>query len=342
MNTRNCFLLILCLLPAHFAAAQKLMRWLEADLDTNYVENHAEDLTFRLYGSRKFTYFDMNDRNLKKEVMYRPNSNNNVGFGANYKWLGLNIGFKLPFLNNDDDKYGSTRYLDLQSHLYLRRMVVDFYGQYYEGYYESDRRGIAGGPSTVTAIRPDIRSLDWGLNVQYIFNADRFSYRAAFLQNEYQKKSAGSLMAGGEIFSWDVQGDSSLVPFEMREMGFFEGSPFKRTRAVGIAANIGYAYTLVIRKHFFITASLLASGGVNQTIFRFSDGRPSDKGWGWLFNNTVRFAAGYNSSKFFAGIHYTDMLSRSESPIPRTHQAFGSGNLRFSVARRFSLRKPLF
>lgn len=339
MNIRCVVLVLVLSLSASAASAQqRLKRLLQTENDSAYIEDHTEDLTVRLFGSRKYTYYDMVDKRLKEEVLYRPNTSNNIGFGVNYKFIGINIGFKLPFINNDDDKYGKTKYLDLQSHLYLRKLVIDFYGQYYKGYYLANRRFN----SQVLSLRPDMYNTDLGLNVQYIFNDKRFSYRAAYLQNEYQKKSAGSFIVGGEVFAWKMKGDSALIPSDLGVEGFFDNEPFHKTSSVSIAANVGYAHTFVIKKYFFITASLTGSAGVNHTVLNYLDGRNKRREFGWQLNNTVRLSAGYNSSKYFAGIHYVDMVTRSESPVNRTYQTFGTGNFRFSVAKRFALKKPLF
>lgn len=344
MKVLPVILLIVCLIPARVTTAQKIMRLLQVENDSNYVEDHTEDLTVRLFGSRKYTYYDMKDRGLKEKVLYRPNASNNVGFGFNYKFIGVNFAFNFPFINHDNDKYGKTKYLDLQAHLYLRKLVVDFYGQYYKGYYEAMpvKRISNAFARNPVSFRPDIQNRDLGLHVQYIFNDKRFSYRAAFMQNEYQKKSAGSFLVGGEVFAWQLRGDSALVPAHFNVPGFFNDDPFRGTYTVSFAANAGYAYTLVLAKYFFVTASVSASAGLNHTRLRYSDGRSSTKGWGWQFNNTVRFAAGYNSSYYYVGLHYTDMLTRSDAPLPQAHQVFGTGNLRFSIARRLALKKKIF
>ncbi|MGN7720958.1 DUF4421 domain-containing protein [Chitinophaga sp. 22620] len=320
-----------------------ILEWLRTDNDSNYVEDHANDLTVRLLGSRKYTYWNIRDKEIDEVVHYRPNANNNVGFGFNYKWLGVNFAFNLPFINDDDDKYGKTKFLDLQSHLYLRKLAVDFYGQYYEGFYEAEaaKRVSNAIAQRALSFRPDIINRDLGLNVQYIFNDKRFSYRAAFLQNEYQKKSAGSFLAGAEIFIWEMRGDSALAPPEALADGFYDGLPFTRTSQLSLAVNAGYAYTLVIAKHFFVTASLTGSAGANRTVFRFNGARPRESGFNWQLNNTVRFAAGYNSSYYYFGVHYTDMATLGGTPVPRTNQTFGTGNLRLSIVKRFKLKKTI-
>ncbi|RAJ02462.1 uncharacterized protein DUF4421 [Chitinophaga skermanii] len=342
---RGCFIVALLLLLVFNCQAQtdRKTNWFNSPMDSNYVEDHTEDLTVRLYGSRKYTYFDIVDHGEKSELLYKPNSNMNVGVGFNYKFIGINIGFNLPFINDDDDRYGKTKYLDLQSHLYLRKMVIDFYGQYYKGYYLANPKGTISNymPADGFPKRPDIYNLDIGASAQYIFNNKRFSYRAAYLQNEYQKKSAGSFMLGGEVFAFMVRGDSSLIPRNMQNENFYDGIHYDKTKVFSLAVNGGYAYTLVFDSHFFITASLSGAVGMNSTRLYFPGGTHTTE-MGWQLNTTVRFSAGYNSSKFFAGVHYVDMKTRSETPIQRTYQTFGTGNFRVSIARRFGLKKPLF
>lgn len=336
-------IMMLCCAGGANAQNGRVFKWLATENDSNYVEDHTKDLTVRLLGSRKYTYWNMRDNNIGEVVQYRPNANNNVGFGFNYKWLGVNIAVNLPFINDDDDKYGDTKFLDLQAHLYLRKFVADFYGQYYQGFYhaETGRRISNGIAQKAISFRPDIINRDLGLTIQYIFNDKRFSYRAAFLQNEYQKKSAGSFIVGGEMLIWEMRGDSSLVPAAALQDGFYDGLPFTRTSQLNAAVNAGYAYTLVIARHFFVTASLTLAAGANRTVFRFSDGRPQDNGLGWQLNNTVRFAAGYNSSEYYFGLHYTDMGARGSTPVAKTSQTFGTGNIRVSLVKRFVLKKPL-
>jgi hypothetical protein len=321
---------------------QNVPNWFKSTADSNYIEDHTHDITFRLYGSRKYTYYDIVDTKTNRKIEYRPNSNFNVGFGFNYKWLGINLGFNLPFINDNDDKYGKTKYLDLQSHVYLRKLVIDFYGQYYKGYYLDNPKKVLRdyNPAMGFPLRPDLYNLDLGLSVQYILNDQRFSYRAAYLQNEYQKKSAGSFIMGGEIFAVKIKADSSLVPTNIADSSFLRDQHYYRTGIISAAINAGYAYTFVYQKHLFLTLSLTGGLGINHTTLYMVDGYTSRDG-GWQLNNTIRVSAGYNSTKYFAGIHYVSMITRSEMPIPHTFQTFGTGNFRVSLVRRFTLKGPI-
>lgn len=342
---------------------KRATKWLETENDSNYIEEHTKDITFRVFGSRKYNNYDIVDNSIvdgsitdngivnssnSKEVLYRPNTPFNVGVGFNYRFLAINIAFNLPAINKETGEYGQTKMLDLQTHIYTRKLVVDFYGQIYKGYYIANTRklisgglGTNAGSNNVEMIRPDARNVNIGLNVQYVFNAKRFSYRAAYLQNDYQKKSAGSFLVGGEVFGVRMKGDSGLIPSYIQKTGFFNDENFYRTRILSAAANAGYAHTFVIKQHWFTTLSLSGSLGVNYTVMNRVANTDLRKA-GLQYNNNVRISFGYNSSRYFAGIHYVYLTTRSQSPVPDTYQTMGAGNFRISLARRFTLKKQLF
>lgn len=332
----------------HFAMGQsssfinKIGDWFHTENDSAYIEDHTKDLTTRFVGTRKYNYYDIIDRKRNTEVLYRPNTPFNVGFGFNYKFIGINVAFNLPFINSTD-RYGKTKALDLQAHYYLRKLVVDFYGQRYKGYYIANSRGLLNGfdEKGPLPVRPDIRNLNIGMSVEYVFNDKRFSYRAAYLQNEYQKKSAGSFLIGGELFTARMKGDSSLIPHNITNQDFINGITYSGTSIFSAAANAGYAYTFVYKQHFFLTLSLSGGLGGNYTRL-FRDDENDLRKFGLQLNTNVRASFGYNSSKYFAGIHYVNLTTRSQSPIENSMQNIGAGNFRISLAKRFGLKRQLF
>lgn len=338
------FCCLSCFVCAHTKAQSALLSWLKTETDTAYVQDYTDKVTFRFYGSRKFNSYDIMDTRQKKDIKYRPNSPFNIGFGANYKFLGLNLGFNLPFVNRHNDKYGKTKYLDLQTHIYLRKLVVDFYGQSYKGYYVANPVEVFGKAYAAQhpyPQRPDIRSLAFGLGGQYVFNDKRFSYRAPNLQNEYQKKSAGSFLAGGDIFYVQVAGDSSLVPSNLADTAFLHDIHYYKSNIMSTTASVGYAYTFVYKAHWFLSLSVTGGLGINRTKLFLENGDIT-RDFGWQINNNIRASLGYNSPLYFAGIHYVANTNRSEMSLPNTFQTFSAGNFRVSMVRRFTLKHKLF
>ncbi len=100
----------LCLV-AKDTSAQKF-QWLKTENDTSYITDLTQDLTVRLYGSKKYTGYRLRDWKAKESLVYRPNGPLNFGFGFNYKYLGINFGFNLPFVNKNDLN-GETKFIDL-------------------------------------------------------------------------------------------------------------------------------------------------------------------------------------------------------------------------------------
>ena len=324
--------------------SQGFFKKLSGENDTNYVASYLDHLTARLYTSIKSAGITLEDNRSNQQIQYHPNEPIILGIGANYGILGLNIGFNLPFINQDDEKYGKTDYLDLQTHIYLRPLTVDLYMQYYKGYHQTDPNDWYTDWPTIDTlpIRPDIRSTSLGLNTQYIFNNKKFSYRAPFLQNEWQKKSAGSFLAGVNIFFVDSKGDSSLIPSAGGDSTFFDGLHFSQYRFFNAGVTAGYAHTFVVKQHFFLTMSLVGgfSGG-GSWLYTSEESEIDRSGFTLAGNITGRIAIGYNSKRFFVGLSYLGIFVRNQSPIEQTVLGYETGMFRFNLVYRFKLKKDM-
>ncbi|MCH5690407.1 DUF4421 domain-containing protein [Niabella sp. W65] len=64
--------------------------------------------------------------------------------------------------------------------------------------------------------RPDIETRLYGTTVNLIQNSRKFSAQAAFLLDAWQRKSAGSLLYGGEFFYGSAKGDSAFIPSQLK------------------------------------------------------------------------------------------------------------------------------
>ncbi len=90
-----------------------------------------------------------------------------------------------------------------------------------------------------------MRSNILGITVQYLFNFSRYSYKAAFQQNEFQKRSAGSPIAGLEAYWMQGMTDSLMVAGNIPQSGFMDNNPFNQSDILNVGINGGYAYTFV-------------------------------------------------------------------------------------------------
>lgn len=309
-------------------------------LDTSYVADYHNELIIRTFGSRKYTIFSLQDKGYAEKLKYLPNSPFNVGLGFNYKMIGINLGFNLPIIN-ETSKYGKTNFIDLQSHAYGRKLIVDFYLQRYKGYYLADNVVINFNNYDKVYIRPDLATLNFGVEIQYLLNWNKFTFRGAFLQNEIQLKSAGSPIIGAFVGLVNIKADSSVIPKDLKYIDYFNNYNFYKSSIRTSNFSIGYGYTLVLPYHFFLTAAASAGLGFNTTLLQ-QRGMGSTAHLGSSVAGTLRLGLGYNSRRFFSGIHFVGTRYSHNTPIQYARQEFAAGNFRMSFAYRFTLKKKLF
>ncbi|HUR65617.1 MAG TPA: DUF4421 domain-containing protein, partial [Chitinophagaceae bacterium] len=238
--------LILCFLTV---SAQKLVN------DSSYYERYPDKLTIRLYAAQKFAKFTITPSNNQTDIEYKANTKLNLGIGFTYRNISANIFYGFAFLNKDTAK-GETKGLDLQLQLYPRRWAIDLIALFPKGYYISPKGYASSSPNTYYH-RPDVQLKLISVAAYKVPNKEKFSYRAAVKLSEWQKRSAGSPLYGGTIYYGTAKGDSALVPKRI-ESGFPQKG-ITNINFMALGAGGGYAYTLVIAKHFFITASAIAN-----------------------------------------------------------------------------------
>lgn len=298
------------------------------DRDTNYIQPYTKMITGRAYLSQKYTIFGIDGAGGFREIQYRPNTKLSVGVGATYRALTLNVGYGFSFLNPGKEK-GKTKYLDLQTHLYGAKWRFDLFGQFYKGYFIFPR-GYGSSDINTFYKRPDLNVKEMGVSAYQIYNSKRFSYRAAFLQSEWQKKSAGSFLLGGSITYGKIRGDSAIVPAALA--ADYPQKDIEQVRYIEVGPGAGYAYTLVWKEHWFITASATLSldlGFVEETI------KEINKFTRQISPNFMfRSGIGYNSSNWNLNFFWVSNRTAISGQFPQGGYHVNTGNYRLAVAKR--------
>ena len=301
-------------------------------IDSGYYITYPDKLMLRLYLSQKFAPFTISASNNNKDLNYKTNSKLNLGVGATYRSLTLNLSYGFKFLNKDKGK-GTTKGLDFQFHLYPRKWAIDVLGTFLKGYYldPKDNNGL----NLINYYqRPDFKRDVIGFSVFRVPNTGKFSYRAALTQNDWQTKSAGSLLYGGEAYYGIIKGDSALVPNEV--INNFPQAGINKINFFSIGPGIGYAYTLVIDKNFFITGSAIGSLDVNfSTEERTGDKK---KKVSLIPGGVYKGAIGYNSSNWSISANITGNALYTGSASSSKEYFLPTGNLRLIVAKKLGLK----
>lgn len=334
------FVLYFFIFPAHAKAqTYDTLNKVYSDYITSY-KNSAFGLQF--ITSNKYTRFQLQyfpNPSTERIMKFRPNESTHLGFGIDYRWLGLRLAFAMPFLKNDDNKYGKTRQLDLQAHVYSRKFITDAYWQSYRGFYIENPLHFNPdwNESFAYPSRRDIRTQTVGASLNYVFNNERLSMQSSFKQTEWQKKSAGSVLTGANFSYFHLRADSSIVAVPRNNL-FNDSSEITNVNISQIGWTIGYVYTLVIKRHFFGTLSLNPGMALQTSRTRTEDQNKETRLLKFAFFGNGRFSFGYNGESYFCGIMAVwDRYTLNASSILRMQ--YSNGMFRFFFGKRFGFRK---
>lgn len=308
------------------------------DFDTTYVESYYNDLIVRVYSANRNNFVHFEDLAEELDLKYRPNDYFDLGAGINYKWFGLNVGSKIARLSDDDQIYGKTSSLGLQSYLYARRFTVDVMAMRTRGYYLKlenalVEKQIAGEEYYK---RRDLGTKNIGVNLNYVLNHSRFSYKAAFKQNELQKKSAGSVIAGGGFYLLTVKADSVIVPRGIGDKYFTEWRELDAFKCYSINGNLEYAYSWVPMKGWIATASYRLSMGLQKNIWQLDDVR-KDRQVKLSRSGMIRLSAGHHFPGFYLGVSYVRYQQNSVMRMNSLKVMNGTNFTEFTLSKRIRL-----
>ena len=307
VDTRTFRSFVFCLLFPWVAVHSQTAPRRVLAVDTLYVRDFSSRPTLRLYGSHKYNSMAVKSSAGFTDIRFRPNGNYNIGVGASYRKLTLNIGFPIPFVNNDADKKGRTRFLDAQATLHTNKQSSNLFLQVFKGYYIASHPAVRIGWEQPTAFpyRPDLVQFNIGLSSLRIVDHEHFSYRATFNQDAWQQRSKGSWLYGGYATCYVLKADSSLVPQALRNE-FNSGSVISKGVFVDLGPMGGYVHTFVHRRHWFLTLSGAVGAGpsLQRTQFPAVEGGSIrvDFGPGW--HAQWRAGIGYNSRYRYVGFLY--------------------------------------
>jgi hypothetical protein len=272
----------------------------EDSVENSYVGNFRKNFMVKTFLATRNLTFNIRSRaGQRKSITYSPNGNYFLGAGFFYKKLGLELAFKLPVSDRNNEKYGRTRYLDLQSNLYGNKFGGDLTYQRYRGFYPREPALLDSTwrPGRNYPYRSDITARNIAASAFYIFNHERFSYKAAYTQTEKQKQSAGSFIVMAAFSHMLFDGNQDLLPGN--EMGKpEENTSFQWGKVFNTSILPGYAYTYVL-DDFYFSASVHLGGGFQYKNYMINNQHQQQ--FSLARKNHIKVAGGYNGHRWMAG-----------------------------------------
>lgn len=141
-----------------------------------------------------------------------------------------------------------------------------------------------------------------GLTAYYFFNNRRYAQAAAYCYSKYQKRSAGSWLAGISLQHFDVRFDVDQLSEEAR-VYITTQADAPRILYNDYCLLVGYAHNWVLGRKWLLNVTLTPYIGYRYNHFHSDDGMAS----ALSLNLRGRIGAVYNHKKFFVGIQgYAD------------------------------------
>lgn len=272
----------------------------------------------------------------KKSIEYRPNEAPSIGLKLQHKWLGF--AFTYGPKRIQDAAKGTSAYYNFLINSYGKKSGFDVYYVSNKGYYIGNKKVMEDLNVTVPYIlRPDLETKGVGFNAYYIFNNRKFSYRSSFIQNEIQRKTAGSFLVTLSGSYYAMKADSSVV-LDIYHNQIELISQIKSGNFYTAGVLPGYAITLVGLKRFYVTFSLswgplyqIQSYTVDKTDMKVSRNL-------WITRGLGRVSAGYNAPYFYAG--FSAVGDNYHIPLGAGNQLqYSVGNLQVFIGTRLKFPK---
>jgi hypothetical protein len=297
--------------------------------DSAYIADYKDLLTARIFLLYQDASFAVLPGSSEK-LFYTPNVSGRIGIAGFYKWFGLGLSLGNSILKRSTTTYGNTSVLDLRVNAYGRSVAAELYMQNLKGFYIRNFKDPGGNFYKI----PDMQIFALGLTGYYIYNHQRFSIRSAFIQNERQKKSAGSIIIRPAFLYYKLTSDNGIIPagiinatgirseFRLREGEFFS-----------FGFSPGYSYTLVLFKDVYLNAALFP--GILWQHYNYETNQGSFTDANFTFTLSWRAALGYNTDNWYIGAGIVSGFDKIPGWIGNSTFYYDIAQVRFWVGTRF-------
>jgi hypothetical protein len=272
------------------------------DADSGYVKKYFLKNDFRLiYGGQgnNLALGSTRDDETKVNGNLYTNTNDYIGLGITYKWLDGDLTFALP---------GTTYLKEERSNLTQFKLGISYTQRKlaFRAYYSDSKGMIISGADNEFQSEPSLHETKFGLQVIYLFNALKYSYRASMYQSEYQVKTAGSFLLRAEPFFRNLGTKSgSMIPSAFDSPSRFgEQAGLEYVKAPGLLILPGYGINFVIpNSNFFFSPILFAGLGIAQNMYKTTNDNGSFTSIEYAANFNLN--AGYNGSRQYLKFQFT-------------------------------------
>lgn len=284
------------------------------EIDAAYIDRFKTKLNFKLllnqndfrYSTAPISSVVYSKSDLKNAQLnygsYIPFS---AGFAFNFMFGGFGYDFRFTKKYFNPANKEVTDFKDFKLNILGRKVSFEgFYDSYKHNYYSRNTHFFREIPMYDS----NLNSRHWGLSMRIVTNDTRFSYKAAFAQTEFQRKSAATFIiwygfdqnqmtrSGGLLLDTAVTKYYDKLRFlgELRQNLWF--------------VMPGFASNLVYQQFYFATSFYVGTG--TQFNRQYADTVLSKK-VNLPFLSRARASLGFNGKTVYTGIYSNVEYARS-------------------------------
>jgi len=215
-------------------------------------------------------------QNNNQSILVNANNTYRLEVGANYKFLGLKIGFS-PSSRSSDFK---SKFLNSQLNIFIKQWIQSFEYRKVKGFYQENN-------AQLLAQFPDLKTTSWLGTTSYVLN-DNFSLKHLTHLNEWQRETAGSFVP---TLKYGFNRLSNIIDYQKIAENSFD-----------LSFAPAYYYTWAFKDHWFISSSIAPAVGVRFTTEKLNTAINKDTFISRALDLTLQF--GYTSETISAGASF--------------------------------------
>jgi len=258
------------------------------ETDTTYIKTYPKDLQV-LPSVRYFRNNIIIKPNLRTSLNYQQNA---TAFGTRVqfdKWgIGLSVPTKLFSGKSNSSSFG------VQIQAFPKSLMINAGAFRMKGFHQINLED-----SIIEAFYPenqDMQLLHLYLNPIYVFSKNKFSLRSSLQLTERQLRSSGSFLAAMRVEYLRLKSNNDVI--ESSQLSNVLSDYFFRQNAI----EVGYAYTQIIAKNYFISGMLMGGFANTRTGYVQDESKYHFKKWHFIAPTDLTFSVGYQSDRYFSSL----------------------------------------
>ncbi len=276
----------------------------------DYIIDYKKRFNVKLEVSNDITSYEFLSDGDKYKFSLRPNLNLRYGIVFSYKFLSVRIGVRPKISDEQKEEKGGS-----DTFRFRLQLLFDNWNHVLEynidkGYYVANTSDFVPFADNIKIQYPEMSSNILYGTSSYRFNKN-YSMRAFESQTEVQVKSAGSFMPGISYSFYALTG-TNVMKDENGDLIYRDY--FNEYSGLNLALSVGYFYTFVLKKFWFINAYAVPRAGIDfyTTQINSPDGKIKKTSNNAFLALNYGFGGGYNGNKIFFGAEIKNRITNEK------------------------------